>query len=183
MTHKKITIGSILKNLDAIITCVTLSICVIVVNINVIFRYFFNSPINGSEEFVTALFVWTVFIGCAYAHRTHAHLGVDILVNLMPEKLKKIVEDVVLIIELLILVMVTIISAQYVYHLMFTNSGAWKPVLTDVLRMPKWYFGIAVPIGFGMCTFHCIREILVDKLHLIKKQSDEEWTEQEEGAV
>lgn len=172
MNHKKITFATIWHNLDAIITCVTLSLCVILVNINVICRYFFKSPIHGCEELVTSLFVWTVFIGCAYAHRNHAHLGVDILVNLMPEKIKKIVEDVVLFIELLILVMLTVISAQYVYHLMFTR-GAWKPVLTDVLRMPKWYFGIAVPFGFGLCTYDTLEEILVEKLHIIKPKSVE----------
>lgn len=57
----------ILKNLDAAITCITLTICVILVNANVIMRYILNNPIHWSEEIVTSLFVWTVFIGSAYA--------------------------------------------------------------------------------------------------------------------
>ena len=62
----KITLKTILTNLDAIITGVTLSICVVLVNANVIMRYFFNHPIHWAEEVVTSLFVWTVFIGSAY---------------------------------------------------------------------------------------------------------------------
>ena len=54
---KKITLKSILTNLDAIITGTTLTICVILVNANVIMRYFFNNPIHWSEEVVTSLFV------------------------------------------------------------------------------------------------------------------------------
>ena len=77
----KISLKLILTNLDAIITAVTLSICVVLVNANVIMRYFFNSPIRWAEEVVTSLFVWTVFIGSAYAYRKHSHLGVDILVT------------------------------------------------------------------------------------------------------
>ena len=42
----KISLKLILTNLDAIITAVTLSICVVLVNANVIMRYFFNSPIR-----------------------------------------------------------------------------------------------------------------------------------------
>ena len=61
----KITLKNIVKNLDAIVTCTTLAICVILVNCNVIMRYFFNNPIRWSEEVVTSLFVWTVFIGSA----------------------------------------------------------------------------------------------------------------------
>ena len=49
----KITLKGILTNLDAIITGTTLTICVILVNANVIMRYFFNNPIHWSEEVVT----------------------------------------------------------------------------------------------------------------------------------
>ena len=113
---KKITLKSILTNLDAIITGTTLTICVILVNANVIMRYFFNNPIHWSEEVVTSLFVWTVFIGSSYAYRKHSHLGVDILVNLMPKKMKSVVKAVMSVVEFLVLVMLTVVSSQYVYH-------------------------------------------------------------------
>ena len=90
----KITLKTILTNLDAIITGLTLSICVVLVNANVIMRYFFNSPIHWAEEVVTSLFVWTVFIGSAYAYRKHSHLGVDILVNILPDKIRKVVKSI-----------------------------------------------------------------------------------------
>lgn len=80
----KITIKTILKNLDAIVTSVTLLGCVVLVNANIILRYFFSSPIKWSEEIVTGLFVWTCFIGSAYAYRKHEHLGVDILIKHLP---------------------------------------------------------------------------------------------------
>ena len=42
---KKITFKTIVTNLDAIITCVTLSLCTILVNANIFSRYIFNKPI------------------------------------------------------------------------------------------------------------------------------------------
>ena len=110
----KITLKLILTNLDAIITATTLSICVVLVNANVIMRYFFNSPIRWAEEVVTSLFVWTVFIGSAYAYRKHSHLGVDILVNLMPPKMKAVVKAAMSVVELGVLTMLTWISSEYV---------------------------------------------------------------------
>ena len=152
----KITPKLILTNLDAIITATTLSICVVLVNANVIMRYFFNSPIRWAEEVVTSLFVWTVFIGSAYAYRKHSHLGVDILVNLMPPKMKAVVKAVMSVVELLVLTMLTVISSQYVYHLIFNRAGKLKIVMTDMLRIPKWWTGIAVPIGFGLSVIYSI---------------------------
>ena len=152
----KITLKTILTNLDAIITATTLSICVVLVNANVIMRYFFNNPIHWAEEVVTSLFVWTVFIGSAYAYRKHSHLGVDILVNILPPKVKKVVKAVMSVVELLVLIMLTVISSQYVYHLIFNRTGKLKIVMTDLLRVPKWWTGIAVPIGFGLSVIYSI---------------------------
>lgn len=153
---KKITLKSVFTNLDAIITGTTLTICVILVNANVIMRYFFNNPIHWSEEIVTSLFVWTVFIGSSYAYRKHSHLGVDIVINILPKKVKGVVKAVMSVVELLVLVMLTWISSQYVYHLIFSRSGKLKIVVTDLLRLPKWWTGIAVPIGFGLSAIYSV---------------------------
>ena len=152
----KITLKTILTNLDAIITATTLTICVVLVNANVIMRYFFNSPIHWAEEVVTSLFVWTVFIGSAYAYRKHSHLGVDIVINILPDKVRGVVKAVMSVVELLVLIMLTVISSQYVYHLIFSRSGKLKVVMTDLLRIPKWWTGIAVPIGFGLSVIYSV---------------------------
>ena len=54
---KKSLLKRILTNLDAVICGVTLTICVILVNANVIFRYFLNNPIKWTDEVVTGLFI------------------------------------------------------------------------------------------------------------------------------
>ncbi len=153
---KKITLKSILTNLDAIITGTTLTICVILVNANVIMRYFFNNPIHWSEEVVTSLFVWTVFIGSSYAYRKHSHLGVDIVINMMPQRMKQVVKAIMSVVEFLVLLMLTVVSSQYVYHLIFSRSGKIKIMMTDLLRVPKWWTGIAVPIGFGLSAIYSV---------------------------
>lgn len=171
---KKITPKTILKNLDVIVTGTTLTLCVVLVNLNVLFRYFFHAPITWSEEVVTSLFVWTVFIGAAYAYRMHAHLGVDIIVNMIPEKPRAIIADIISVVELAVLIMLTVISAQYAYHLVFSRTGELDPVLTDLLRVPKVYTGIAVPLGFGLTTIYSVCFLLTDRLHIIKVKKDDE---------
>ena len=46
---RKITLKGVITNLDAIITGTTLTLCVILVNTNIIFRRFLNSPLQWSE--------------------------------------------------------------------------------------------------------------------------------------
>lgn len=167
---KKYSFLDVITNLDAVITGLTLSLCVIIVNLNVLCRYFLNNPLRWGEEVVTSLFVWTVFIGSSYAHRKHAHLGVDIVVNLIHGRAKAVVQDIMSVLEILILIMLTAVSAQYVYNLIFSR-GVYKIALSDTLRVPKWWTGIAVPIGFGLSLIHSIRFLLTDRLHLIKPKA------------
>jgi TRAP-type C4-dicarboxylate transport system permease small subunit len=178
---KKFTFKDMIANFDAVITGATLSMCVILVNLNVFFRYFLNSPIKWSEEVVTSLFVWTVFIGSSYAHRKHAHLGVDIVINVLPGKSRAIVQDIMSILEILILLMLTVISAQYVQSLIFSR-GAVKIALSDTLRVPKWWTGIAVPIGFGLSLLHSIIFLLRDRLHILKTRPAKDTPEGGEAA-
>ncbi len=171
MNFKEITLKKVLSNLDAVITGITLVICVVMANVNVIFRYFFNYPLRWGEEFITSLFVWTVFIGSSYAHRTKAHMSVDILVKLFPEKLRKVIEVIISILELLILIMLTIISAQFCYHLVFNRKGELFVVMTEMLRVPKVLTAMAVPLGFGLSTIHSFR-FLLERFNIIKKSED-----------
>ena len=192
---KKITPKLIFSNLDAIICGTTLTLCVILVNVNVIFRYFLNNPIRWTDEVVTSLFVWTVFMGSAYAHRRHAHLGVDIVVNLVKGPSKTVIEVIVEILEILILALLTYISTQYVLNLIFKRGimfsikdgvfawGKVKLTYTDTLRIPKWYTGVAVPLGFGVSLLYSVVAFLRDRLHIIKSKSPAEIGSGSEGGA
>ena len=193
---KKITPKSIVTNLDAIITGTTLTLCVILVNLNVVFRYFLNNPIKWTDEVVTSLFIWTVFMGSAYAHRKHAHLGVDIVVNLIHGRTRQTIEFIMDILQILILILLTYISAQYVCNLIwkrgiifktvdgvFQYVGQIKLTYTDTLRIPKWYTGIAVPLGFGLSLIYAVYFFLRDRLHLIKSKPVEETAPEEGGGA
>ena len=192
---KKITPKFIFSNLDAIICGTTLTLCVILVNVNVIFRYFLNNPIRWTDEVVTSLFVWTVFMGSAYAHRRHAHLGVDIVVNLVKGPSKTVIEVIVEILEILILALLTYISMQYVLNLIFKRGilfqikdgvfawGKVKLTYTDTLRIPKWYTGVAVPLGFGVSLLYSVVGFLRDRLHIIKSKAPAEIGSGSEGGA
>ena len=192
---KKITPKLIFSNLDAIICGTTLTLCVILVNVNVIFRYFLNNPIKWTDEVVTSLFVWTVFMGSAYAHRRHAHLGVDIVVNLVKGRSRQTIEFIVALLEIAILLLLTYISAQYVLNLIFKRGiifqikdgvfawGKVKLTYTDTLRIPKWYTGVAVPLGFGLSFIYAVVDFLRYNLHILKPKADEQPAEIEEGGA
>lgn len=162
MENHKITFKGILLNLDAIVTAVTLTLATLIVNANVIMRYFFKRPIFWSEEVATGMFVWTVFVGSAYAYRKHAHLGVDILVNAMPEKVRAIVKVIMDVLELFVLMMLTYVSVLYVANTLTK--------LSNTLRLPSWYISAAVPLGFGLSLIYSVYFLTKDVIKAFKKK-------------
>ncbi|WP_343315843.1 TRAP transporter small permease [Brucella sp. BE17] len=52
----------------------------IMVFLNVVLRYGFNSGLNISDEMSRYFFVWLTFIGAVVTFREHSHLGVETLV-------------------------------------------------------------------------------------------------------
>lgn len=64
------------------------------------------------------------------------------------------------------------IRSQYAYNLLYVR-GVFKPAVTDILRVPKIFTGIAVPLGFGLSTIYSIYFFLTDRLHIIKKKEND----------
>mgnify|MGYP003134519128 CR=1 FL=1 len=56
---------------------------------NVVARYLFNSNILWALELTVFMFGWLVLLGASYAVKTRAHLGVDALLNMMPQGLRR----------------------------------------------------------------------------------------------
>lgn len=70
--------------LKALIALCLLGMCVLVFG-NVVLRYAFNSGITVSEELARLLFVWLCFLGAIVVMRERGHLGVDLLIRLLPD--------------------------------------------------------------------------------------------------
>jgi len=57
---------------------------------NVIARYVFNSNILWALEATVYLFAWMVLLGVSYCVKINAHLGVDVIANLVGPKARKL---------------------------------------------------------------------------------------------
>lgn len=65
---------------------------VILVFINAVLRYAFNSGFAPGEELARYCFVWTIFLGIIAAYQDNKHVGVDLVTSQLKGLPKKIVE-------------------------------------------------------------------------------------------
>ncbi|MDD2844921.1 MAG: TRAP transporter small permease [Rhodoferax sp.] len=73
-----------------VIIVICLALMVLMVFGNVVMRYAFNSGISVSEELSRWLFLWLIFLGASVAVHEQAHMGSDMVLEMLPPKLQKV---------------------------------------------------------------------------------------------
>ena len=64
----------------------------------------------------------------------------------------------------------------------FQYVGKIKLTYTDTLRIPKWYTGVAVPLGFGLSFIYAVIDFLRYNLHILKPKAADVPEIEEGGA-
>ena len=88
MTLEKI--GRITDEIAEISIAVCLGLMTLLTFANVLARYAFESNILWALELTSFLFAWLVLMGMSYGVKQHVHIGIDVVVNMMPPLWRKI---------------------------------------------------------------------------------------------
>src|SRR5690625_4626965 len=79
-----------LCRLGLTIATILLLLCTLLIGINIILRYGFHSSILGTEELVSASLTLIVMLSAPEVLRRNNHIGVDILIVVLPPRLKRV---------------------------------------------------------------------------------------------
>ncbi len=154
----------VLKHLDEIVASGFIIVTTLLVLMNVFLRYIMDTGIYWSEEVATICFVWFVFLGSSVAYRKNAHLGVDLLVKRLPDKLRKTVE---IIVDLILL----IINA-YIFYLSIKYVGKTYVKPTAVLAISSAYVSSCLVLSFGLTSIHALRKLATDTAAAFGKKKE-----------
>lgn len=156
---------SIIGKIEILLSGGAMAIAVAATFMNVICRYCFNRPIYQAEEIATSMFVWLVFVGASACYGENMHVGIDCLVNLLPQKIRhgiKLVTDVALI-------AINIVMAYLAIQI--TISAKMK--LTSALRVSYSFIDVAAAIGFIFMTIHAVEFLISDFKGADSEKSEE----------
>ena len=114
----------------------------------VVCRYVFNSPTIWTQEVSIYLFMWTMLAASSYTLQTGKHVRVDLLIERMQIKTRKLFDGVTGVIGM---IYCAIISVQAFQMLMV--SVQYGKLSATPLRVPLWIPQSALLIGFVLLTF------------------------------
>lgn len=99
--------------------------CIIIVMIvQVFFRYVLNQSLYWSEEIVRYLFVWFVFLGGAIVLRDNDHIGIDYFIRQMPVRMSRNIEKFNLLCVICLSLFFIVVGFIWVYKIRESYSPA-----------------------------------------------------------
>ncbi|MCA0935551.1 TRAP transporter small permease [Vibrio alginolyticus] len=165
--------------------------------VNVVMRYLFNDNILWAVEVTVFLFAWMVLVGASYGVKKHFHIGVDVVINLVPVGWRKVLALFSVACCLAFSILLLIGSWNYWYP--FATERAWYETddipMPEVLqfmadwlnegeryeKLPRFIPYMALPISMALLTFRFSQaayQILTGKLdRLISSHEGEEELE------
>ena len=152
MEKKENKASAILMNIDIVVASIILAILIVLTFLGVVWRYIFNAPFTWLEEVQTSCMVWIVFAGAGAAFRSGNHVAIEMIVDLMPKSMQKIME---ILISIVVVVVIGYLFMQSIGFIqVFVKSGR----STSMLKIPySWVYGIAILSYFDMIISYFLK--------------------------
>ena len=133
----------ILCNLDLFLASVALAILTLVTFAAVIMRYVLKAPLLWQEEAQAFCQVWMIFLGASVAFRQGSIVAIEMVVDALPAKSKRIMEYIVDMIVIFTLTFLMVKCQQYIAQI-FGRTHRGTPIL-----------GIPYELIYGISPYGC----------------------------
>lgn len=147
-----------MKKLDLILDKIedilcTLFACVMAVSvlIQVVNRNTVQIPIIWCEELARYCMVWLIFIGISAGVKKGSHIGVDALVNLLPEKVRRTVKIAVSCLVTVLYGYLTVLSVEITAGIRETGQ------VSPAMQIPMYIVYSGLIVGMFMSTLRSVQ--------------------------
>ncbi|WP_227935615.1 TRAP transporter small permease [Alkalihalobacillus deserti] len=142
------------KHIEEVFLVVFSVIMVTAIFMQVFMRYVLGSSLAWSEELARYCFIWLVYLGISYGVRKQRHIKVDIVLILLKDKWKVVLNIVANLIFLAFAVFVIIYGYGIASKLL--AFGQTSPAL----QLPMGLVYLATPVGMGLTAFRLIQQLI-----------------------
>lgn len=118
-------------------------------------RYLVSKPYAFLIDYTAYALVYIAFLGAPWLYSKRGHVGIDILINALPKKLKPAWIAMTDIVVLIVCIVIGVISFRVVMD--SYNAGV---IVSDYLSTPKWLLILPIPIGLLFLAVQAIRNAI-----------------------
>ncbi|MDD3164356.1 MAG: TRAP transporter small permease [Oscillospiraceae bacterium] len=146
-------IDSAISKFEETLSVILFLAVVLVVCWSVLCRYLLKIPFLQGEELARFLMIYIVYIGTSIGVKNKSHIGVEVFVDLIPEKTKRYVKIFTEILSAVMFAILFALSIEMLLHLIQTNQ------MTTTTHIPTYFVFICIPVGLLTSIVHYVYEI------------------------
>lgn len=140
-----------------------LSVIMFLIMTDVLLRYVFSKPLAGAYEMVQYMMAIVIPFGIVYCAHEKGHVSVEVLFDLLPEKIQAILNCIIC---LIVLVLFLLIAWQNISFVSETyKSGYTSPIL----YVPAYPFVGTIALGFTVLCLVLLIDFLNALIETVKK--------------
>lgn len=133
---------------------VTAALCLMVIGgIDVLATYFLHKPVPAALELQEVLLATLVFMGLSHAQFLREHISVDIVIQNLPARVRRILDLVVLVASAAVFTILAWRCGELAW-----SSVAMRETASASLAFPVYPAKIFVALGAGLAALECIRQ-------------------------
>ncbi|MEM7394445.1 MAG: TRAP transporter small permease [Verrucomicrobiota bacterium] len=144
-----------MKHIEKMVVVVLFSALVLLCFLQIVFRFALNFSLSWTEELARYVFILLVYMSACAAVLHNAHVRVEIIDGLLPERFKKTLDTVV---DLLFMVFMALIG-YYGIHL--SQESFEINQLSPAMQIPMGAVYAIIPITFFLTSGRLIQRIVL----------------------
>jgi len=157
-----------MDQLEETAIAICLGLMTLITFANVVARYVFNNNILWALEATVFLFAWLVLMGCSYGVKKQFHIGVDVVINMVSPKARRVMA--LLSVGACLAFAILLLIGSWDYWYAFATKRAFLETndvpMPDFLqflavwlndgelyeKMPRFIPYLALPLGMALLT-------------------------------
>ena len=150
-----------IKRVEIVCSVIIFAFMVGIIGLQVILRYFFNSPMTWAEELTALLLIYLSFLTADMVYKDKGHIAIDYVVKLFSDRTQAAIG---ILIHLFTGVFLVVTLLQGI-SLMKDQAGH---TTAAALRLSKSYWTLPVPIIF-LSMFLTTLQLILDEIEKLRK--------------
>lgn len=144
-------VKKLLCNFEEAVAGVFLLVLLVLTTWNVVKRWVTGASLPWTEEISYLCYAWVVFVGASAGYKRCLHSSIDLMVQLLPEKVRKMAAVLTTVLTLVVIAAVALLS--------FWLCKEAYTKLTPILHIPYTFVDLSVAVGFVCMCIHGVVKI------------------------
>lgn len=136
----------------AAIAGVVLLLLLLAVCFATVSRALFNEPFAFLIDYASYALLYIAFLGAPWLLSKRGHINIDMVINALPPKAKKIWQAVLDLVLAIVCIILCVIGFQ-----LTKSNFANHVIISDFLNTPQWILLVSVPVGSFFTAIEAIR--------------------------